>query len=309
MTMTVKEERSNKVLLGQGNNSLVMLFAINAIVFVILKFIFVIYQMSELNLDAYYKNIFNWFTLPADISTLGGRPWTIITNMFVHEDVWAVLPAMFWLGVFGYVLQDLTGNKRLIPIYIFGGLAGVFFYVLTYNLVPRLQPGLSTATLFGSNAAIMAVAIATTTVKPDYRFFPMINGGIPLWLVTFAFVIIDILSIHLGDPAKYLAHIAGAATGFIFIYQLRKGRDWSVGMNNFFDWFNNLFNPNKKAGRKNIKDEFFYKVHGAHPYKRIPNVTQKRIDEILDKINTEGYHLLTDEEKDILRRASSEDEL
>jgi len=307
--MTVKEEKTSKVLLGQGNNSLVMLFAINSLAFVILKFIYVIYQMSGLNLDAFYTNIFNWFALPANITKIGTRPWSIITSMFVHDDIWAVLPAMFWLGVFGYVLQDLTGNKRLIPIYIYGGLAGAFVYALTYNLVPGLQPGMASASLFGSNAAIMAVAIATTTVKPDYRFFPMINGGIPLWIVTFVFVIIDIISIHLGDPAKYLAHMAGAATGFIFIYQLRKGRDWSVGMNNLFDWFNDLFNPNKKTRKKNIRDEFFYKVHGAHPYKRIPNVTQKRIDEILDKINVEGYHLLTDEEKDILRRASSEDEL
>ena len=307
--MTVKEEKTSKILLGQGNNSLVMLFAINALVFAILKFIFVIYQMSDLNPEAFYKNIFNWFILPADISKLGSRPWTIITSMFVHDSVWAVLPAMFWLWVFGFVLQDLTGNKRLIPIYIYGGLAGSLLYVLTYNLVPRLQPDLPAATLFGSNAALMAVAIATTTVKPDYRFFPMINGGIPLWIVTIVFIIIDIVSIRLGDPARYLAHIAGGATGFIFIYQLRKGRDWSTGMNNVFDWFNNLFNPDKKARSKNIRDEFFYKVHGAHPYKRIPNVTQKRIDEILDKINMEGYHLLTDEEKDILRRASSEDEL
>ncbi len=286
-----------------------MLFAINAMLFVLLKFIFVIYQMSDLNLDAYRKNIFNWFILPADVSKLTSKPWTIITSMFVHDNVWAVLPAMFWLAVFGYVLQDLTGNKRLIPIYIYGGLAGVFFYVLTYNIVPALQPSLPVATLFGPNAALMAVAIATTTVKPDYRFFPMINGGIPLWVVTVAFVIIDILSIPLGDPGKYAAHIAGAATGFLFIFQLRKGRDWSIGMNNFFNWFNDLFNPNKKNRSTNTKDEFFYKVHGTHPYKRIPNVTQKRIDEILDKINTEGYHLLTDEEKDILRRASSEDDL
>jgi len=307
--MTVKEEKTSKILLGQGNNSLVMLFAINALVFAILKFIYVIYQMSDLNPDAFYSNIFNWFILPAHITKLGSRPWSLLTSMFVHDSVWAVLPAMFWLWVFGYVLQDLTGNKRLIPIYIYGGLVGAVLYIATYNIVPRLQPGLPAAALFGSNAAIMAVAIATTTVKPDYRFFPMINGGIPLWIVTFAFVIIDILSINLGDPAKYLAHIAGGAFGFMFIYQLRKGHDWSVGMNNIFDWFNDLFNPNKKAQNKNIRDEFFYKVHGAHPYKRIPNVTQKRIDEILDKINVEGYHLLTDEEKDILRRASSEDEL
>lgn len=307
--MTVKEEKTSKILLGQGNNSLVMLFAVNALVFVLLKFVFVIYQMSDLNLNAYYSNIFNWFTLPANITKLGSRPWSIITYMFVHESVWAVLPAMFWLGVFGYVLQDLTGNKRLVPIYIYGGFAGALFYVVSYYIVPQLQPSLPLATMFGSNAAIMAVAVATTTVKPDYRFFPMINGGIPLWIVTLVFVIVDFVSIHLGDPGKYLAHLAGGATGFIFIYQLRKGRDWSVGMNNFFDWFNNLFNPNKKIKKNTAKDEFFYKVQGSHPYKRIPNVTQKRIDEILDKINMEGYHLLTDEEKDILRRASSSDDL
>ncbi|MFT3932389.1 MAG: rhomboid family intramembrane serine protease [Chitinophagaceae bacterium] len=307
--MTVKEEKTSKVLLGQSNNSLVMLFAINSLVFVLLKFIYVIYQMSDLDLNAYYKNIFYWFTLPASIGKLGTRPWTIITNMFVHDNVWAELPAMFWLWVFGYVLQDLTGNKRLVPIYIYGGLAGALVYVLTYQVVPQLQPSLDTAMLYGPNAALMAVAIATTTVKPDYRFFPMINGGIPLWIVTIAFVIIDMVSIRVGDPGKYAAHLAGAATGFLFVYQLRKGRDWSIGMNNLFDWFNNLFNPNKKNQRKNAKDEFFYRVHGTHPYKRIPNVTQKRIDEILDKINTEGYHLLTDEEKDILRRASSTDDL
>jgi membrane associated rhomboid family serine protease len=296
--MTVKEEKTNKILLGQGNNSLVMLFAVNALLFIILKFIYVVYQMSDLNLDAYYKNIFNWFTLPADINKLATRPWTLITYMFTHESVWAVLPGMFWLWVFGYVLQDMTGNKRLVPIYMYGGLAGAFFYVVVYYLVPKLQPDIPLATLFGANASIMAVAIATTTIKPDYRFFPMINGGIPLWIVTFIFVIVDFASVRLGDPGKYFAHIAGGATGFMFIYQLRKGRDWSVGMNNLFDWFNNLFNPDKKNKAKNIKDEFFYKVHGSHPYKRIPN-------EILDKINMEGYHLLTDEEKDILRRASS----
>ena len=172
-----------------------------------------------------------------------------------------------------------------------------------------LQPGIPTATLLGSHAAIMAVAIATTSVKPDYRFFPMINGGLPLWAVTMVFFVVDMASVPTGDPAKYLAHLAGGAMGFMFIYQMRKGNDWSVWLNDFFDWVNDLFNPGKKERQRNIKDEFFYKVHGSNPYKRIPNVTQKRIDGILDKINQQGYHLLTDEEKDILRRASNEDEL
>jgi len=308
--MTVAEEKENgKVFLGQDNNSLVMLFAINAILFVILKFILVIYQMAELNVAAFHPTVFDWFTLPADIHKLGTRPWTLITSMFTHEKFLLALPAMAWLAVFGYVLQDLTGNKKLIPIYLYGGLAGAFTYIITYYLVPKLQPGIPTAVLFGSNASIMAVAIATTAVKPDYRFFPMINGGIPLWIVTMIFIVVDMASIPVGDPAKYLAHLAGGAVGFIFIYQLRKGNDWSTWINGFFDWVNDLFNPGRKEKQRNIKDEFFYKVHGANPYKRIPNVTQKRIDGILDKINQQGYHLLTDEEKDILRRASNEDEL
>jgi len=33
-------------------------------------------------------------------------------------------------------------------------------------------------------------------------------------------------------------------------------------------------------------------------------VTQQRIDEILDKINQKGYQKLTEEERDMLRRAS-----
>lgn len=308
--MTVTEEKSSrKVLLGQDNNALVMLFAINGILFVIFKFVFVVYQMADLDTAAFYKNIFNWFILPADIGKLGTRPWSILTYMFCHDTLFAVLPNMLWLWVFGYVLQDLTGNKKLIPVYIYGGLAGAVFYVLTFNIVPGLQPTIQTSALFGANAAVMAVAIATTSIKPDYRFFPMINGGIPLWIVTVLFVIVDFVSVRVGDPGKYLAHFAGGALGFLFVYQLRRGRDWSTGMNNFFEWVNDLFNPDKKRKALKKKNEFFYKVHGAHPYKRIPNVTQKRIDDILDKINLQGYHFLTDEEKDILRRASSEDEL
>jgi hypothetical protein len=37
------------------------------------------------------------------------------------------------------------------------------------------------------------------------------------------------------------------------------------------------------------------------------SVSQKRVDDILDKIHQKGMHTLTQEEKDILQRAGSED--
>ena len=97
--------------------------------------------------------------------------------------------------------------------------------------------------------------------------------------------------------------------GYLFIYQMRKGKDWSAWMNNFFDWCNELFNPGKKRKGKSQKDEFFYNLSGTQPFKKIPNITQKRIDDILDKINQQGYRFLTDEEKDILKRAAEEEDL
>jgi hypothetical protein len=55
-----------------------------------------------------------------------------------------------------------------------------------------------------------------------------------------------------------------------------------------------------------VKEQLFYKSE-TRPYKKTPNVTQQRIDDILDKINQKGYHYLTEEEKELLKRASKED--
>jgi hypothetical protein len=229
--------------------------------------------------------------------------------MFTHTSVWHILANVLWLWVFGYILQDMMGNRKLTPVYIYGGIAGALFYVLSYHIFPQLQQSIPGASFFGANAAVMAVAVATTTVTPDYRIFPMINGGIPLWILTLVYVIVDFASVPVGDPGKYISHLAGAAMGFLFIYQMRRGNDWSVWMNNFFDWVLNVFNPDKKSKKKSIKDEFFYKVKGSDPYKKTANITQQRVDAILDKINREGYHLLTDEEKDILKRAANDGDL
>lgn len=137
----------------------------------------------------------------------------------------------------------------------------------------------------------------------------MISGGIPLWILALVFMLLNFSGVATGDLATYLAYAGAAGTGFLFIDQLRRGRDGSAWINQFFYWFGNLFNPEKKKKPKNKRDEFYYNVTGTQPYKKIPNITQKRIDEILDKINQQGYRYLTNEEKEILKRAAEEDDL
>lgn len=219
------------MILGQDGNSLIMMLAILAIVFCIFKFIYITYWLSGLSYESYYKNIFNWFRLPAEPERIMTRPWTILTYMFMHDGVFHLLGNLLWLWAFGYILQDLAGNNKLIPLFLYGGFAGAFLFVLVNNIFPVLSSQIHGRTLEGASAGVMAVAIATTTLAPDFRIFPMLNGGIPLWVLTIIFVIIDFAGVTGDNGGGHIAHLGGAAIGFIFILQLRKGNDWSGWMN------------------------------------------------------------------------------
>lgn len=307
--MTYPEKQyKQKITLGQSGNALVMIIAICLIAFVGLAFMKAVWYFrfpKELAPSLFEKNVLGWFAMPADGDRMLSKPWTIVTYMFVHDNVWKVFANMLWLWCFGYIMQDMTGNRKIAPLFIYGGLAGAIAFMLAYNFVPSLHAQLPFATAVGASAGVMAVAIATTLVSPGYKIFPMIGGGIPLWALTALYVISDLATVSISDTGNLIAHLAGAFTGFLFVVFLRRGYDWSNWMSNFFDWVTNLFNPDKPKKGKNIKDELFYKTSSA-PFKKTPTVTQQRVDEILDKINQHGYNFLTDEEKDLLKRASKE---
>ena len=93
----------------------------------------------------------------------------------------------------------------------------------------------------------------------------------------------------------------------MFVVLLKRGKDLSAWMINFYEWISNLFTPAKKNGENTVREKVFYNTGNRQPYSKTANVTQQRIDEILDKISQRGYHFLTDEEKNILKRASEEE--
>ncbi len=306
--MFEKSTKSNRgILLGQDNNALVYLVAINLLVFVLLTFIKIIYYLSEIPIEFFYKQVFDWFTLPAVTDNFLNKPWVIFTYMFTHDSIWGLISSLLWLWAFGYILQDLTGNNKLIPIYLYGGFAGGIVFLITVNLFPALANHVTTlGPLMGAGAAVMAIAVATTTLAPEYRIFPLINGGIPLWVLMVVFVAIDFASLAGNNAGIAASHLTGGAIGFLFIRQLRRGSDWGAWMNYFIDWLNDLFSPDKKRPQKDSRDNLFAKSLGNIKQKK-SDITQTRIDALLDKINQQGYQFLTDEEKSFLKRASKED--
>lgn len=300
--MSVREQnKARKILLGEDHNALTWLIILNALFFASVLSIKVIYDLTTGHSQSTEFSIDSWVAMPAEGYRFLTRPWTILTYMFAHNSIWYLISTVLWLWCFGYILQDLAGNNKLFPVYIYGGVAGGLFFLITANLVPSIHANAEAYSLMGAGTSVLAVAIAVTTLTPTFRIMPMLNGGIPLWVITLIFVAIDFGTIGLANPAIAIAHLASGLTGFFFVYQLKRGNDIGKWMIDFTNWINNLFNPEKK-----YEEQKFFYTSTKKPFEKKPHFSQHKLDEILDKINEKGYQFLTEEEQEFLKQASKE---
>lgn len=295
----IKKQRFS---LGQPDNALMWLFVFNVVFFLILLTIKAAVSVNDNSIAVFNTRVVKWFQLPASLNNLGQRPWTFLTYMFSDVELFRAFSNMLWLWAFGSILQSMTGNKKIIPVYLYGGFAGALVFIVAGYLIPANRAVIDTAALLGANASVMAVAVAATMIAPDYRFFRHIRGGIPIWILTAVYVLVDIGAVADKPAAVPLAHVGGSVAGFLFVQLLRNGVDGSIWMNKLYSGFINLFNPDKKSNT--VKEKVFYDTGNRSPYNKTSNVTEQRVDEILDKISQKGYDNLTKEEKEILKRAS-----
>jgi membrane associated rhomboid family serine protease len=120
-------------------------------------------------------------------------------------------------------------------------MAGALLYLLAVNIFPQFKAVADLRPYTGAGAGVMAIAIAATVTAPDYRVFPMINGGIPIWVITLIYVIIDFAGLASFSFPHHVAHLGGALMGFIYIKQVRSGKDWGHWLHRFYRWFFKLF--------------------------------------------------------------------
>lgn len=297
--------------LGDDGNALVALFALNVIFFLLILLIQVGVNFSQRSDDAFYRDVVPQFAIPGSFAAFIQKPWTIITYMFgdIKPEIIRLLSNMLWLWAFGSLMQQMGANSKMVPVYLYGGLAGGLFFILAHYIFPSLAPARGSAALLGANTGVMAIAVATTTMAPGFRFFQQLGNGIPIWVLTAVYILIDLAGIG-GDRTAYsIAHLAAGLAGFLFVILLNKGKDGSIWMHRFYGWITTLFEPGKKKPAPNLREKIFYETGGRKPFHKTSHVTQQRIDEILDKINQKGYDKLTEEEKLVLKKASEDGNL
>ncbi|MFN0035421.1 MAG: rhomboid family intramembrane serine protease [Saprospiraceae bacterium] len=290
----------------RAGNMVTKLVVINFAVFVAIKLIYLALRVFLLRApDTAYDTMLGYLWLHADLGTLAWRSWGILTHAFLHDDFFHLVNNMIGLYLFGTIVSDLIGDRRILPIYLLGALVGAAIFVITAQFF--LSVG---AYALGASAAVMALGGAALILAPDYRVPLLLLGAVKVKYIVLVLVLLDLVGIAGTYPAGgHAAHIAGFAMGCFFVYQLRDGRDWAVPVNNFFAWVSRLFSskPGPKFQRPKNAASMRATFGGAKGNSRSDAHDfsfQEKLDAILDKIKAQGYESLSQEEKDFLYEAS-----
>lgn len=286
------------------NNSIVLqLIAINVAVFLLISIARLIFWLSGNGLDTYYFKDF--LGVPSDLSTLLHQPWTLVTHMFTHGEIFHILFNMLLLYWFGTILTEFMGVRKILPVYILGGLAGAILFIISYQLFPVFNAVVPEARAWGASASAMAIMVAAATLVPDYVIFLIFLGPVKIKWIALVTVVIDLISIPSSNAGGHIAHLGGALFGFFFVKQMQQGRDLSVGVNWLFDKVVSLFENRQplKVSHRNRKRP----LKSTAKKSSTPSARQEKLDSILDKIALSGYESLSKEEKEFLFLVSKEE--
>lgn len=282
-------------------SSIMKLLLVNVLLYLVQSVIYLIAYFSSSKAE-FLNFVAKWFYASSDVNVLITKPWTIFTYMFLHDptEIFHVISNMLYLYFFGRILVDFFQQKKVYPLYLAGGLVGVFAFILAYNIFPVLSPFVGIP-MVGASAAIMAIVLAAATLVPEYSVFMIFIGPVKLKYIALVVIIIDMLSI----PSEYntgghIAHLGGALTGFLYIRSYQKGRDWFSWWPGFESKLSGLFEKKKP--------KVVYRNQQAGPTSKKENDINKqaKLDAILDKIKASGYDSLSKAEKEFLFKISNE---
>ena len=284
-------------------NRITRLIILNTIVFVVIQLVRLFFVLTAgFENTGEFDTFLKYVALNGDIVFDLRHPWVVLTHMFVHVGFWHFLFNMLFLYWFGRITGDLLGDHRIYPLYILSALVGATLYLAA---APFFAPGGSMA--YGASAAVMGIVVSAGAIAPDYSLRLLFIGNVRLKYIVLVLVLLDIFAIgSLSNTGGHIAHLGGAAFGFLFVVMLKQGTDMSVPVNRLFDWFGGLFTGREAQPKRAVRVSHKQKrtSRKSAQAKGRTQSDQERIDTILDKIKKSGYDSLSDEEKEFLFQVS-----
>ena len=231
--------------------------------------------------------------------------WQLVTYQFMHANFTHLLFNMFGLWMFGMEVEHVWGSRRFLGFYLLCGVAAGISQLI---LAPLLEPtsvisvtGAGIPTV-GASGAVYAVLVAFAMLFPDRYIYLYFLLPIKAKYFIVGMIALGVLSIGGESTVANLAHLGGAAAGFVYVIYLSRHYPFQGAVERLGWWFNSRRTRRKEDPEHEIVDAKVFDIN-ERP-KTEQELYQMKIDEILDKIGRGGYQSLTEEEKKILFEAS-----
>ena len=223
--------------------------------------------------------------------------WRYVTYMFIHVDFMHFFFNMLMLWMFGSEVAEWMGTRHFVSMYFFCGIFAALFSFFMCLL------GLTNNPIIGASGALMGIFVAY------YKFFPermlLMFFIIPMKIkhAMWVMIALDIFFANSGDMIAHFAHLGGVVAGFLYmaLYQNSPNGSLLSGLSRLFSRNTEKFSGRSSSGSSYegdnaeepevLEGEVFYVDE------------QKRMDDILRKVEREGIQSLTESEREFLLRA------
>ena len=291
------------------NNTLAQLILVNVVVFLVLLLLNLTFTLSEKS--HLYAVVLDQLLIPARASEFIRHPWTLFTYSFTQTDPFHILFNMLGLYWFGRLVDEYLGARRLLGLYLMGGIAGGVLYLAMYNLVPFFMQQSNGVRMLGSSGAFFSVAVGAATLLPNYSFHLLFFGPVRIKYIVFFLIVLSLAKLGGSNSGGELAHLGGAAMGFFFVKLLQNGTDLGRPIYWLLDGWQSLINPKpavkvsyRQRSNAPAKASTYVTAGTAATGSSVTMPDEAEIDSILDKISRSGYESLSREEKQKLFKAS-----
>jgi membrane associated rhomboid family serine protease len=234
------------------------------------------------------------------VDVLHGQVWRLLSYAFLHspDDLWHIVFNMLFLWWFGSDVEDLYGPREFLAVYLtsafLGGVAFVGGSLLGF-------PG---ERCVGASGAVMAVLVLCALHYPRRVIYIFFVLPVPIWLFVLFAVGRDAFTLlsRLPSGTAVTVHLAGAAFAFCYCK---------------FHWRLLDFLPLLRRSRSRRKPRLqLYREEdmpstepvavASAPSLREPvdEHLEAKLDAVLEKVARHGRESLTENERQILMRAS-----
>ncbi|MGO1521153.1 MAG: rhomboid family intramembrane serine protease [Sphingobacterium sp.] len=260
--------------------------------------LFILIHIADLlvELEVIQFPLYDWTVqhlgLPNNLLGFLKQPWSLVTYPFLYTGLFNIVFDCLWLYWMGNTFLNFLNRKQFLSVYLSAfALSGISYVFL--GEIELLNKG-PQSLLFSSSMGIAALVASLLLLTPKMELRLFLFGTVKFQTIAIVYFALQIGFYFFANRPAVLAYVLAIAWGLLFTQQLKKGND-----------FSKILKFKRKQKLRIVQSA--NKTPGYRSYKAdLPN--QEVIDEILDKISQSGYESLSSQEKEILFRASREEQ-